>query len=375
MSRRLQLAFAIVASLALSNVARADTWDLNIARLCNIQTEDGRMVRCGSPYDHSVYGRVVQVHPDVNAFRSLMSELGVMFAPNVLQPAETMGYNGFSIGVEMGWVTANPKKNANADDPDLAQRYWRAAGSVSDTAFVDPTLTPEARDRIERELPPSLGTTVSLMARKGFWFPLPSFELGVGVRHLINSSMWAGVVSAKLALHEGYQGLPLPALSVRGSASRVFGTPGFNLTVSALDFALSKAFGVASTFNLTPYLGYQLLWIIADSGVVDATPNRDAAGISVGAASDPLGMTRCNEGVTMDCSSTFAFPDQGNILRHRLFFGMRAHFYVASILLEYSYFTEGSDKYQVVIPNVGQSDAKDESGAQHAVSLALAIEY
>ncbi|MBW2737024.1 MAG: hypothetical protein JRH20_31965, partial [Deltaproteobacteria bacterium] len=284
MSRWLQLTLAMVISLSLPATVRADTWDLNIGRLCRIETDDGRMVRCGGAYSHDTYGRVAQIHPDVNAFRSLMSELGVMFAPNVLAPAETLGYNGFSIGVEMGWVTINPKKNANADDADLAQRYWRAAESVSDTAFIDPTFTPEARDRIERELPPSLATTVSVMARKGFWFPVPSFELAAGVRHLINSSMWAGVVSAKLALHEGYQGLPLPALSVRGSVSRVFGTPGFNLTVSGLDFAISKAFGVASTFNLTPYLGYQLLWIIADSGVIDATPNQDATGMSVGAA-------------------------------------------------------------------------------------------
>ncbi len=285
--------------------------------------------------------------------------------------------NGFTFSTEIGFVTTNPKKNANADDPGLANRYWRAAESVSDTAFADETLTATARDRVERELPPSLGSTISVMARKGFWFPGPSFEFGMGIRHLINSRMFAGVATVKVALHEGYQGLPVPALSVRGSVSRVFGTPDFNLTVAGLDFSISKHFGIASTFNLTPYLGYQLLWIVADSGVLDATPNRDATGLSLAAPGNntPRNMSICNEGVSHDCNSAFAFLDQSDIVRHRFFIGLRFNLYVFSFLAEYSFFAEGRDIANVTIPTIGTKSIKDESGAQHAVSFSIALDY
>src|SRR3990172_1436516 len=34
------------------------------------------------------------------AFRNLVAQLGTAFAPKLLAPAETLGYNGFSIGLE-----------------------------------------------------------------------------------------------------------------------------------------------------------------------------------------------------------------------------------------------------------------------------------
>ena len=387
----------LVAALGLSRQqAYAGTWDLNLARLCRLKTVSGELLNCGGGYSFAKHGGVSAVFPDNNAFRSLMSELGVMFAPNILAPAETLGFNGFKLGVELGFVTANTKNSSTVTDngqvvPDangdpLRHRYWRASEAVSDVAFSEGNLTSTAIARMERELPPSLASTISVIAKKGFWFPVPSFEIGGGIRHLINSRMFSGIVTAKLALHEGFQGLPVPALAVRGSASRVFNTPGFNLTVAGLDFSISKAFGVGSLFNLTPYLGYQLLWIVADSAVLDATPNRDQTRISIDAvnndptmANDPARRTRalaiCNESASRDCNSLFAFVDQSDIVRHRLFFGVRAKFYVVSFLLEYAFFTEGRDLLSVTIPQVGTMKVDDESGAQHSVNLSIALEY
>ncbi len=371
----LALLTVTLGSLTVPTPAAAGAWDLKLNRLCRIETVSGQTILCGS-YDFQRHKGVRNVLPDNAAFRSLMSELGVIFAPNVLSPAETLGFNGFNFSAEFGFVTTNPKKNANASDPGLAHRYWRAAESVSDTAFADETLTAEARDRIERELPPAIASTVSLMMRKGFWFPGPSFEFGMGIRHLIDSQMVAGVGTVKVALHEGYQGYPVPALSVRGMASRVFGTPGFNLTVVGLDFAISKHFGIASTFNITPYIGYQLLWVIADSGVLDATPNRDATALSLEAAgNNPAARNVCNETASKDCNSSFAFLDQSDIIRHRIFLGLRFNLYVFSFLLEYSFFTEGRDIASVEIPTVGTRSIEDESGAQHSVSFSIALDY
>jgi len=215
---------------------------------------------------------------------------------------------------------------------------------------------------------------VTVMARKGLWIPVPSFELGVGVRHLIGSRMWGPQLEAKVSLHEGYQGWPIPALSVRGSATRVMGTPDFNLTVAGLDFSISKHLGIGSTFNLTPYLGYQLLWIIADSEVVDATPGVDAMEASAkNVGYDPLKMNRC---LVQDCAGSFTFEDQSNITRHRLFFGAKLNFYIASLLLEYSIFFSGSKSDQVLDRATGITlDIPDDAGTQHNISFSIALDY
>jgi hypothetical protein len=208
--------------------AEAGKWDLKLSRLCQLNTTaGGAPVDCGRglPDDPNVGVRGANaVIADDAAFRSLMSELGVIFAPNVLSPAETMGYNGFHFGIELGMVTVNPKKNADG------RRFWRAAESVRDVDLASVAST-------ERNLPPGVAPTLTLMARKGLWFPGPSFEFGFGIRHLLDSRMWSGVATVKLALHEGFQGWPVPALAIRGSASRV----------SALPISISRSQG--STFR------------------------------------------------------------------------------------------------------------------------------
>jgi hypothetical protein len=359
----------LACGLLLPATSRAEEWDLNLGRLCQIKTVSGATLDCGGGYSSTTTDPVASVAPDHAAFRSLMSELGVVFAPNILSPSDTRGYSGFNFAAEVGWTSINPKKNANG------HRYWRAAESVSARAFETGNIrTPDAIARIDNELPAGFAPTVSVMARKGFWFPVPSFEVGLGFRHLLGSKMWAPVTTAKLSLHEGFHGWPIPSLAVRGTGARVMGTPGFNLTVAGLDFSIAKQVGIASTFNLTPYLGYQLLWIIADSEVLDATPGVDAiAETAAAAGGDPMQLTQCR---TPDCNGNFTFATQANITRHRAFFGIKANFFIASLLLEYTFFASGAKSDQIaaqaglpglVIP--------DEAGAQHSISFSLALDY
>ncbi|MCK5800789.1 MAG: hypothetical protein KAI47_26560, partial [Deltaproteobacteria bacterium] len=82
-----------------------------------------------------------------------------------------------------------------------------------------------------------------------------------------------------------------------------------------------------------------------------------------------------NEAVSHDCNSAFAFLDQSDIVRHRFFIGLRFNLYVFSILAEYSFFAEGRDVANVTIPTIGTKNIKDESGAQHAVSFSIALDY
>lgn len=376
--------------------AQADTWDLQLGRLCQIYVESGGPLDCGGGYDPAKHGAIKKVQPDNPAFRSLMSELGAVFAPNILSPSDTQGYGGFSFNVEFGWTMINPKNNS-ADfkhvdprgGPDLdtpGHRYWRAAGSVSEKAFAKGNIRDMQQysseiERLDRELPPSFAPTVSVMARKGLWFPFPSFEFGLGVRHLIGSKMWMPQAQVKLALHEGFQGFPIPAIAIRASGGRVMGTPDFNLNIVGLDGSISKHFGVASSFNLTPYLGYQFLWFIADAEVMDATPGVDPiyeltkpGAVYEGKGKDLL---QCRH---PDCNGNFSFDDQSNITRHRIFVGMKANFYIATLMLEYTYFFEGTTtdelrRYSSTLNAVIGDTVEDSAGGQHTINISLGFDY
>jgi len=409
MLRLSHLAAAITGLMMLSlGTARAGTWDLNLSRLSLVQVERNGQIKRKSPsgqdlnyldggggYDPTLHGHVLRVIPDNAAFRALMSEIGAVFAPNILQPSNTRGYGGFSFNAEFAWTQVNPKRLAvdpvvdcsqfNTDGTCVSQGpgtpFWRAAGSVSDEAFAKGNIRNSAAAseirRLDRELPPDFAPTVTIMARKGLWFPVPSFELGVGVRHLLGSRMWAPVAQAKLAIHEGFQSWPIPAIAVRASGARVMGTTDFNLTVVGLDFSISKHFGVASTMNLTPYAGYQFLWIIADSEVVDATPAINP--MQKSRKTLPNDPKRLNQCIAPDCNGYFAFADQGNITRHRGFFGIRANFFVATLMLEYSFFTSGAKSDEIYRASGANKlvplTVPDSAGWQHTIALSVGLDF
>jgi hypothetical protein len=337
----------------------AGPYDLNLSRLCRLATNSGTVLDCGRPHDLSRYGGLTDkpIRPDHESFRSLMSELGVVFAPSTMEPAETVGFAGFQLSAEFGFTSINPRRNANPDDVDLRHRFWRAAESVSDETFAlgDSIYDPAVVEQIDTELPSGMARTFTLMARKGLWLPAPSMELGAGVKHLFGSNMWAGLVTAKLALHEGFQGMTLPAIAIRGAASHVFGTSTFTLTTAGIDVSVSKAFGVASTFTLTPYGGYQALWIIAQSGVIDALPNQTVSDLS---------RTR-----------HFTFLDEKAMIRHHGFVGLRANLFAAMAILEFSYFAAGSSRQQVDIPGLLRVEVEDEAGPQVSINLSIGADF
>jgi hypothetical protein len=68
----------------------------------------------------------------------------------------------------------------------------------------------------------------------------------------------------------------LPDISIGGGVRTVMGPDKFTLTTVGMDAELSKPIAIASTTTLTPYLGFQRLWVYGDSTVVDATPNVSA---------------------------------------------------------------------------------------------------
>jgi hypothetical protein len=263
--------------------------------------------------------------------RALASQLGVVLAPHLLTPADTVGFGGFQLTVDYATTTI-----------DSSQSYWRALESPNSGAM----------------------NTIGLFARKGMWFPVPSMELGAGGIHLIDSHVWTGQLYTKLALHEGYHDLLLPSLSVRGAVSRMMTQRELDLTTASLDVAISKHIGVGGTWRFDPYGGWNLLMIIPRSEVIDATPEVDPL-------NDPP-----------DLMNNFVFAEQDTILRHRFFVGAKLQYYIFQITLEAQFALAGSSVDDRIGTNdqcapdsmTAACDSPDTAAAQRTLSMSVGVD-
>jgi hypothetical protein len=283
------------------------------------------------------------VIPDNVRFRSLVSELGVVLAPRFLTPADTLGFSGFQFSAETSFTTI-----------DNTADYWCATEESADCTAGN-------------EKDASTLGTFGIFVRKGIWLPLPSFEVGAGALHLLDSRMWAAQAYAKFAVHEGFHDWPVPSLSVRGAVSRLMGSEQLDLTTGSLDISVSKSFGVGGTVNLSPYAGWNFLWIIPRSEVIDKTPNIDPLTDST------------------DLKKNFVFPDQDNIIRQRIFGGLKLKYYVFAFTAEATFALSGSsvdDRSGVDIDcasapaaDKDSCDATDTASAQQTYTFSMAMDF
>jgi hypothetical protein len=323
-----------LAFLCISSTAYADDNDLVLSRLAT-RIDDGS-------------GNVTYIGQNLE-MRSLASQLGVVLAPHLMTPADTLGFGGFQLTVDYAMTTI-----------DSSASYWRVLQSSPDPSG---TGTGEHGDGMMR--------TVGLFARKGMWFPVPAFEVGAGAIHLVDSNTWAGQLYAKLALHEGYHQLPIPSLAVRGAVSRMMNQRELDLTVSSVDITVSKHFGVGSTWRLDPFGGWNALLIVPRSEVIDPTPNVDPNSPEGMAATPP------------DLLNNFVFKDQDLIVRHRLFFGAKLQYYVFQLTLEASFALAGSSlddrsgTSDACLPNSMTTvcDAKDAAKSQRTLSMSAGFDF
>jgi hypothetical protein len=267
-------------------------------------------------------------------FRELSSALGVVLAPHLLTPADTLGFGGFQFSVDYATTTV-----------DQNGGYWRALQGGA----------------------PSLMRTVGFFVRKGMWFPVPSIEFGGGAIHLVDSHTWAANMYAKLALHEGYHDLPLPSLAVRGAVSRVMTQEQLDLTVASIDVVLSKHLGVGGTWRFDPFVGGNVLMIIPRSEVIDATPNVD----------------QTQMGNEADSFNSFVFKDQANIYRNRIFVGAKFQYYVFQLTLEAQFALAGSSADSragvtdtcTPMSQTVDCNAKDDVAAQRTLSMSAGFDF
>jgi len=251
MARTVALAPGLVV-LLLAGPAAALSHDLDLSRMVldnQGQPWDGR-----DPYNSLFdYSDSSQFHPLANQdyFRQLAAEVGLAFAPKFMSPAETLGHLGFDVSVQF-----------SVSDIHEQEPYWtgpcggRWATNCRVSSYIE-----------DDDVPNPVLSSGQLHIRKGLPF---SFEVGGTAEYLFYTSMAALGLELKWAFNEGLK--YVPDFAVRGSVVRVFGSHSLDLTLGGFDISISKAFGLADAFELTPYAGYAMTYIRAASYVLDATP-------------------------------------------------------------------------------------------------------
>lgn len=302
---RLVLSAAALAIVSFPQNAHAGKYDLDLTRLGS----DAR-------------GNITK---DDNEFRSLSSELGTVVALQPMDPADSLGLSGFAVSAD---VTLNTISNT--------ERFWTEPTGGSADGVVP---------------------TVQLIGRKGLW---PGLEIGGGATHVFDSSMWAMGGYGKLALHEGFHHLPIPSIALRGSFSRLLGAKDLNLTTASVGASLSHVFGLGKTFSLTPYAGYEALFVVSRSQVLDSTPACDEF-------PDNFNQDQC--AATMG-TSEFVYKNSGAIIRHRPYLGVRVIFSVIRLGVEAMFVPAGSSTGDVD----GQTVA-DGSGLQQQYTFSVGLDF
>jgi hypothetical protein len=203
-------------------------------------------------------GNPAPCEPDDAAFTKLISQYAFAIAPSAMRSARTTGYGGFHLAIEANYTSINGGKS-----------YWRQGTQGA----RDPNTNQAALENTDA---PGVLQLYSLKFRKGFGFGV---ELTGVVGFMPQTSLISGGVDVRMSLLEGFRTGPagiLPDVAVGAAVRTITGTPQFQLTVMGLDTQVSKPLPIADSSVLTPWLGYQYLFIYGDSGLIDMTPATDA---------------------------------------------------------------------------------------------------
>lgn len=180
-------------------------------------------------------------------FAALSYQLGVLMAPTLLTPAETLGFDGFVVQTETSFTGIDTETGG-------AENYWVLGTEESN--------------------PSSTVSSLAIRVRKGLPY---SFELGGGLSTILGSRLSTVQTDVKWSLLEGFQQVYfLPDIALRVGVSRLLGSPDYDLTTASAGAMISKPIGIQGNLSVTPFLSYEQLFVIALSQVVDFTPNVSA---------------------------------------------------------------------------------------------------
>ena len=200
------------------------------------------------------YTRYNPCEPDNVAFKRLVNQYAFAFAPSAMHSARTTGFGGFHISLEAAYTGI-----------DSGRDYWKK-GTQGDSNSAT----------AENSSPAGILQLYSVKLRKSFGFGL---EIGGSFGVMPKTSLWATGADVRLSLLEGFRkSVPgmIPDVAVGGGVRTITGTPAMQLTISSLDAQISKPIPIENAVVVTPWIGYQYLWIFGDSNVIDFTPKTDA---------------------------------------------------------------------------------------------------
>lgn len=227
--------------------ARADKMDLALNRL--------RLTAPDQGCTPSVVGFYRDYCPDQDAFQRLMSEMGGAIMNPPLPVARTVGPRGVEVLVD-SW--------ASPIDEDATRWQLGTEGRASDLSV----------DGARNRFPATMLSFTRVGVRKGLPF---GFQLGTSLTHQWQSRHFVWGVDLQWALFEGYRtgwGM-FPDVALRASVQTLTGDDEYNLTVPSAELLLSKPL-VAGAMIFTPFVSAQWGYILADSELVDLSPERDA---------------------------------------------------------------------------------------------------
>lgn len=220
-----------------------------VAATASADPKDFRIYKLGNP----VAGGTGYT-PDANGnYRVFARQLAAAISSVTLMPPETLGHAGFAFSAELSVV-------------DIKQSADPAQGIMfpTQTALNGPVLIP------------------SVHIRKGLPY---SFELGARVGWFGDSRMFTGMLELKWALNEGFT--YLPDIAVGGRIAKIINSRDFDVTTGGLDVSVGKQFALGGMVTLTPYVGWNLMFVGSTSNPVDFDPHR-----SLGQSEDPADQFR-----------------------------------------------------------------------------------
>ncbi len=234
--------FAIVL-VAAAATASADPYDFKLYKL-------GNPVMGGTNFRASANGN----------FRVFARQLAAAMSTATLMPPETLGHAGFAFSAEVAVVQIGEDASGAGGITFPTQRAEQCQatemceGTGYKNGMSSPVLIP------------------SVHIRKGLPY---SFELGGRLGWLEKSRMFIGTLELKWAVNEGFT--YLPDISVGGRISKLINSRDFDVTTGGLEVSVGKQFALGGMVTLTPYGGWNLMFVGASSNPIDFDPNRSLA--------------------------------------------------------------------------------------------------
>jgi hypothetical protein len=269
--------------------------------------------------------------PDNASFKRLVNQLGFALAPTAMHTARTVGFGGFHFSIEAVYT----KIDSGAD-------YWKLGTEGGRDPNSDKAHTSGS--------PPGVIQTYSARVRKAFGFGL---EVSTQVGYVPSTTILTGGADARMSLLEGFRtGVPgiFPDVAVGAGVRTITGTEELQLTTVGLDVQISKPLPLSGQSVLSPWIGYQYLWIFGDSGLIDTTPATDPVGYcqttgpNVPGNPDPTkkngntqvydGQPVCAGGSPIDFNNNLVFTP-ARLERQRLMFGVDYRYEMISFGVEF----------------------------------------